>query len=30
MLQSANASGRANGSSSCEWPAHWVASGATR
>ncbi len=30
MLHSANASGRASGSSLCEWPPHWVASGATR
>jgi len=28
MLQSANASGRANGSAFCEWPPHWVVSGA--
>jgi hypothetical protein len=28
MLQSANASGRANGSALCEWPPHWVVSGA--
>jgi len=28
MLQSANASGRANGSAFCEWPPHWVMSGA--
>jgi len=28
MLQSASASGRANGSAFCEWPPHWVASGA--
>ena len=27
MLQSANASGRANGSALCEWPPHWVVSG---
>lgn len=30
MLHSANASGRANGSSSCEWPPRWVVSGASR
>ena len=28
MLQSVNASGRANGSALCEWPPHWVVSGA--
>jgi hypothetical protein len=28
MLQSANASGRAKGSAVCEWPPHWVVSGA--
>ncbi len=30
MLHSANASGRAGESSLCEWPPHWVASGAIR
>ena len=30
MLQSASASGRAAGSSFCEWPPHWVVSGASR
>ncbi|HEV7575825.1 MAG TPA: hypothetical protein VGO85_07260 [Caldimonas sp.] len=30
MLYSANASGRASGSSSCEWPPRWVVSGAAR
>ncbi|MDQ6640303.1 MAG: hypothetical protein M3Z15_11685, partial [Pseudomonadota bacterium] len=30
MLQSANASGRASGTTSCDWPPRWVASGAAR
>jgi hypothetical protein len=30
MLASANASGRAGGSSFCEWPPHWVTTEASR